>query len=179
MIGDEKFLELEFQHFFLDNFPKVKTFAKLLLKSEIDAEDLAQDVFLKLWSHPEIWHDKTKELDNYLFIMTKNMVLNSFKHQKVEDEYQNDLFSNEQLIELSEREDVLDHVFYKEMLLALRLTLERMPERRRTIFEMSRFKGMSNKEIAEKLDLSVRTVEHQVYLALTELKKILLFLIFL
>ena len=66
-----------------------------------------------------------------------------------------------------------------EMLLVVRLTLEKMPERRRLIFELSRFKGLSYKEIAEKLNVSIRTVEHQVYLALIELKKVLLFLFFL
>ena len=53
-----------------------------------------------------------------------------------------------------------------------------MPERRRMIFEASRFQGLSNKDIAEKLGVSIRTVEHQIYLALIDLKKILLFLVF-
>ena len=46
------------------------------------------------------------------------------------------------------------------------------------IFEASRFQGLSNKDIAEKLGVSIRTVEHQIYLALIDLKKILLFLVF-
>lgn len=64
------------------------------------------------------------------------------------------------------------------MLLIIQLTLEKMPKRRRLIFELSRFRGLSHKEIADKLDVSIRTIEHQVYLALIELKKVLLFFIF-
>ena len=64
------------------------------------------------------------------------------------------------------------------MLLVIRLTLEKMPERRRLIFDLSRFKELSYKEIAERLNISIRTVEHQVYLVLIELKKVLLFFIF-
>ncbi len=56
----------------------------MLLKSEADAEDVAQDVFCKLWMQPELWLDNDKELDNYIFIMTRNIVLNIFKHQWVE-----------------------------------------------------------------------------------------------
>ncbi len=63
-------------------------------------------------------------------------------------------------------------------LLALN-TIERMPEQRKKIFKMSRFDGKKNKEIAEELNLSTRTVERHIYLALTELKKVvLLFFLF-
>ena len=106
------------------------------------------------------------------------MVLNIFKHQKVEDDFRDDQLSCEDLSEISGRDDILDDVYYKELLLLLQLTLKRMPEKRRTIFKMSRFQHLSNKEIADKLGLSVRTVEHQIYLSLTELKKIIYFFIF-
>ena len=165
-------IELKFQRFFISNFPKVKNYAQLLLKSEVDAEDVAQDIFCKLWLQPEIWLDNENELDNYLFIMTRNIILNIFK-------YQEGYLEKTVLHELIEGEDALNNIYYEEMLLVVRLTLEKMPERRRLIFELSRFKGLSYKEIAEKLNVSIRTVEHQVYLALIELKKVLLFLFFL
>lgn len=82
------------------------------------------------------------------------------------------------LYELTEKEEILNSVYYKEMLLIIQLTLEKMPKRRRLIFELSRFRGLSHKEIADKLDVSIRTIEHQVYLALIELKKVLLFFYF-
>ena len=53
------------------------------------------------------------------------------------------------------------------------LAIERLPKRRKRIFRMSRLDGMSNKEIAEALGLSTRTVEHQIYLALRELRRII------
>lgn len=75
-------IELKFQRFFISNFPKVKNYAQLLLKSEVDAEDVAQDIFCKLWLQPEIWLDNENELDNYLFIMTRNIILNIFSISK-------------------------------------------------------------------------------------------------
>lgn len=179
MENNVKQIELKFHHFFINNFPKVKNYASMLLKSEIDAEDVAQDVFCKLWLQPEIWMDNEQDLDNYLFIMTRNIILNIFKHQEIEQEYQEGYLERTVLRELMESEDTLKNIYYEEMLIVIRLTLEKMPARRRLIFELSRFKGLNYKEIADKLKISIRTVEHQVYLALIELKKILLFLFFL
>ena len=178
MENDDRQIELKFQKFFTANFPKVKNFAQMLLKSEAEAEDVAQDVFCKLWLQPEIWLDTDKDLDNYLFILTRNIVLNIFKHQQIEQEYQDEVVERTFLYELTEKEEILNNVYYKEMLMIVQLTLEKMPKRRRLIFKLSRFKGLSHKEIADKLDVSIRTIEHQVYLALIELKKVLLFFIF-
>lgn len=170
--------EMKFQRFFTANFPKVKNFAMMLLKSEAEAEDVAQDVFCKLWLQPEIWLDNDKELDGYIFIMTRNIILNIFKHQQIEQEYQEEAFDKAILYELTDREEILNNVYYKELLMIVQLTLEKMPKRRRLIFELSRFRGLSHKEIAEKLDVSIRTIEHQIYLALIELKKTVLIFIF-
>lgn len=179
MENNDRQIELKYQRLFTTSFPKVKNFARMLLKSEADAEDVAQDIFCRLWLQPEIWLDNERELDDYLFIMTRNVIMNIFKHQQVEYEYQESVFEKTLLAELTENEDILKNIYYNEMLLAIRLTLEKLPERRRMIFELSRFQGMNYKEIAEKLGVSVRTVEHQVYLVLVELKKVLFFIFFL
>lgn len=170
--------EEEFQDFFTLNFPKVKHFAKMLLKSEEDAEDVAQDIFLKLWMQPEIWQGK-QDMDGYIYSMTKNLILDRFKHIHVEREYLNVVVPDTLLSELVGENYVLERMYYKDIQLLVRLTLERLPEKRVQIFRMSRFMRLSNKEIAERLDLSVRTVEHQIYLVLAELKKTLFFLFFL
>lgn len=66
MENNDRQIELKFQKFFTANFPKVKNFAQMLLKSEAEAEDVAQDVFCKLWLQPEIWLDTDRDLDNYI-----------------------------------------------------------------------------------------------------------------
>ena len=172
-------MEKDFQSFFTTNFPKVKNFARRLLKSDEDAEDVAQDVFCKLWQQPEIWQTPNDKLDGYIFVATRNIILNMFKHQRIEQDYQADFAENAILCEIIEDDQALKNIYYKELLMILRLALAKMPERRRVIFEASRFQGLSYKDISEKFGVSIRTVEHQVYLALIDLKKILLFLIFL
>ena len=65
---------LRFKKFFDLNFPKVKTFAWQLLKSEEDAEDIAQDIFVKLWEKPDLWLEREK-LDSYLYTVVRSIRL--------------------------------------------------------------------------------------------------------
>lgn len=85
--------------------------------------------------------------------------------------YQEKIIEKTLIDELFQSEDTLNPIYYKEAQLIIKLVLERLPEQRRMIFEMSRFKHMSNLEIAEKLNISKRTVEHHIYLTLLEIKK--------
>lgn len=82
------------------------------------------------------------------------------------------------LEEITEFKDPLNEIYVQELQLLLRLSLEQLPDKRRQIFEMSRFENLSNNEIAERLNLSVRTVEQHIYLVLKDLKKLFLIAIF-
>lgn len=62
-------------------------------------------------------------------------------------------------------------------MLLVELALNQLPPRRKQVFEMSRIEGLSHKEIAEKLQIPVRTVEDHIYKTLTELRKVLMFVI--
>lgn len=168
----------EFDALFRAHYSSVKHFIYMLLKSEEDAEDLAQDVFIKLWAKYGIWKD-SKEISRYIYTTAKNATINFVKHKRLEEDYCNDQIQESLLKELFVSEDPLNPIYYREAKLALELVIERFPERRRQIFEMSRFKSLSNQEIAAALDISVRTVEHQIYLSLQELKKIVFILFFL
>lgn len=168
--NEYELLNKKFEKFFILNFPKVKNFAYMLLKSEKEAEDIAQDIFMKLWEQPQLWGDHN--IKNYLYTITKNKILNRIKHRKVERLYQQQSVNIQCVEEILE--NPFEQIYYDEILLILKLSLEQMPERRREIFKMNRLQGMKNEEIAQKLHLSIRTVEHHLYLALSELKKILI-----
>lgn len=167
----------KFEKIFLQYFPKVRMFAAALLKSEQEAEDVAQDVFVKLWEQPDLWEGDL--VRSYLYAMVRNHIFNRIKRKNIENKYidtqTNQLFWEE----LVEFKDPLNDIYHEELKLLLKLTLEQMPGKRRKIFEMSRFQHLSNRAIAEKTGLSVRTVEQHIYLALKELKKILFIALFL
>ena len=76
-----------------------------------------------------------------------------------------------------EDSSLLENLYYKEVLLLIKMTLSQLPDRRRQVFEMSRFEGLSHKEIADKLQIPLRTVEDHIYKTLTELRKMLMFVI--
>ena len=167
---------LRFKKFFDLNFPKVKTFAWQLLKSEEDAEDIAQDIFVKLWEKPDLWLEREK-LDSYLYTVVRNHIYNFLKHKAVEYDY---LDVAAEKMQMAERglPTPDDEFCAHELELFVQMALERMPEQRRRIFLMSREEGITSPEIAAKLNISVRTVEQHIYKALQDLKKIVLFLFF-
>ena len=135
--------------------------------------DVLQDVFAKLWTQPEVWLEN-KDIGQYIYDMTKNTTFNFIKRKRLEQSYQEQLSQKYLIEDLLKSEDTLDPIYYKEALLIIRLILDRLPERRRKVFEMSRINNMSNMEIAQALNISVRTVEHQIYLTLLEIKKLFL-----
>lgn len=166
-----------FEEIFIQYFPKIREFAAILLKSEEEAEDVAQDVFVKLWEEPDLWGGDLSK--NYLYTMVKNNVFNRIKRKNIESRYLNLQIDSHGPGELAEFEDPLNEMYRDELHLLLKLALGQMPDKRREVFEMSRFQQLSNHEIAEKMNLSVRTVEQHIYLVLKDLKELLLIAIFL
>lgn len=170
-------LDVRFEQFYAANFPRIKNFARLLTKSEEDAEDIAQNIFLKLWTRPELWQEQ-ENMTSYLYTVTRNEIFNLFKHQKIEHEYEDKMIKAQLIGELCDEDtSLLENLYYKEVLLLIKMALNQLPSRRRQVFEMSRFEGLSHKEIAEKLQIPLRTVEDHIYKTLTELRKVLMFVI--
>lgn len=170
-------LDARFEQFYAANFPRIKNFARLLTKSEEDAEDIAQNIFLKLWTRPELWQEQ-ENMTSYLYTVTRNEIFNLFKHQKIEHEYEDKMIKAQLIGELCDEDtSLLENLYYKEVLLLIKMALNQLPPRRRQVFEMSRFEGLSHKEIAEKLQIPLRTVEDHIYKTLTELRKVLMFVI--
>lgn len=177
MNGKRDDIDARFEQFYAANFPRVKNFARLLTKSEEDAEDIAQNIFLKLWTRPELWEGQ-ESMTGYLYTVTRNEIFNLFKHQKIEQEYESKVIKSQLIGELCDEDtSLLENLYHKEMLMLIELALNQLPPRRKEVFEMSRFDGLSHKEIAEKLQIPLRTVEDHIYKTLTELRKVLMFVI--
>jgi RNA polymerase sigma-70 factor (ECF subfamily) len=167
MFGGNHNLTKEFEVFFIKNYPKVKAFARRLLIKDQDAEDVAQDIFLKIMDKPKIWRDP-EQSDKYLFTMTRNYIFNIIKHRSIERRYETAAFM--ELPVMGELEPV-DKLYAKEIELLVLHAIEQLPPQRKTIFKMSRIEGLSNAQIAERMNLSVRTIKRHIYLALKNIKK--------
>jgi RNA polymerase sigma-70 factor (ECF subfamily) len=144
--------------------------ARRYLNSE-ESRDIVQDVFLRLMERAEEIEIRSS-LRAYLYRSVIHNCLNFLKQKKVREEYALDF--RIRLLEEESRhagEDKGDPLPGKEMLMIIHKSVASLPEKNRRIFEMSRYEGLSHKEIAEKLKISVRTVETQIYRALKVLRQ--------
>ncbi len=129
------------------------------------AEDIVQDLFVGLWiKHRQI--QITNSLKNYLFTSVKNRSLDHLKKEKRKIKKQAILPGREEIPEN------LSSLWFAESELRsiVEISLKKLPPRCREIFELSRFEGLKNQEIADRLNLSKRTVELQVSNALKQLR---------
>lgn len=150
-----------------DNYaPKIHAFIVSYLKNEADAEELLQDVFLKLWEKREQL-DSSKNIKSYLFKISVNLIYDFIRSRNLQHAYR-EYTNNDQTL----RSDSTWHeVVYDDMLDHLRQLVSVMPEQRQRIFKMSKEEGLSSDEIASQLQLSKRTVENQLYRAVSFLKE--------
>ena len=127
------------------------------------AENIVQDTFVTLWSRRKELKDNTN-LASYLFTGAKNNALYRLRDKK----YRQKLFSNAMDVsELNLNADALATVdtssfAFEEIEQIIQETLNSLPPQCRKVFELSRFREMQNKEIAEELNISVRTVEGHI-----------------
>ena len=156
----------QFESLFRSSYVSLVRYAKTLIKDHDTAEEIVQDLFFR------IWQDKEKikiesSLNGYLFRSVHNRCLHFIEHSKVVERHAEEM--SHQLSEI--QESPADILHYKELQAKIAGILERLPERCGKIFYMSRFEGLKYNEIAEKLSVSVKTVEANMGRALKEFRK--------
>ena len=148
-------------------FNKVYAYSLQISKSEQKATDITQDVFLKLWETRQ--SIKTEKcISPYLFRIARNHLVSAYRETANSITYQNYVRYNNS-IEYGPQPDIE----YEEFLRKIRECLSKMPESQRKIVEMSRFKTMSNKEIAAALGLSEQTVKNRLVMGIKFLRDFL------
>jgi RNA polymerase sigma-70 factor (family 1) len=141
---------------------KIYTFIFRSCNSEAIAEDVVQQVFVRLWEKRENL-SSDHSLSTQLFRMSKTIFIDELRKTARSRKYQERL----QLGKESFTEDTLDH---KEALAIVYNAIEQLPPVRKRIFLMSRMEHLSYNEIAEKLSISPKTVENHIALALRYLR---------
>lgn len=161
--GDQNAFEI----LFLKYQPKVIAFLAGFLHDSDAAHDMAQDIFFKIWQNRSKLLN-VRSFQSYIFSMAHNAMCNYFKHSLVSEKY--DL---EQMMRPIIATNPEEKLFADEIQDLISLKVEQMPEKRRNIFKMSRSEGLSNDEIADKLNISRRTVENYLSAALKEIREML------
>jgi len=154
-----------FEQMFKAHYKELHSYANVMLRDEDTAEEIVQSMFLKFWEKRELLNVQTS-IKAYLYKCVYNDSLNYIKHQKVKTKYQD--FAAYTMND--HHEAASSKVELTELQFKLQEALNELPEHCRTIFQMSRFEELKYREIAEQLDLSIKTVENQMGKALKILR---------
>ena len=143
-----------FEALFREYYPLMCELAEYRLKDTDASEEIVQDIFYNIWKNRKKL-SISSSVKSYLLKATHNNCLQYLNHKKTERKYE-DYIRNENKIMRNDPSDVLR---YRELDQKINNTLDKLPGRCREIFTLSRFEGLKYREIAEKLEISVKTVE--------------------
>lgn len=163
----------DFGYLFTTYYPRLRNYALHFVADVDDVEDILQDCFVNLWNRRTMLTGVS--ISSMLFTMVRNGCLNFLKHKAIAEGY------NTQELKLISGSEALynydflgsadEELLYSELQRQIRDVLQHLPERSRQVFVMSRFEGLKNKEIAERLDISVKVVEKHITKALAMLRE--------
>ena len=157
--GDRAAFELLFHAM----YGQLCAYAVRFLNDQDDAEEIVQEVFVRVWQKRE-QIDINYSIKSYLYQSVRNASLNHIKHDRVVREHE------QYELSMGNVKDESDTLVTSELEMRIHDAIEALPEERRRIFIMSRDEGLKYKEIAEKLNISVKTVENQIGRALKSLR---------
>ena len=161
--GDKK----SFDELFEKYYDRYFSFACALLHDADAAEDVLQNVFLKIWIGRDRL-DESRNFESYLLVSVRNEIFDHLRLKYNQTSVRDDVSEKEDAAA-----DIEAGIALTETSAIMNQKISQMPPQRQRIFMMSRYENLSSKEIADRLGLSVRTVDNHIYLALRELKQII------
>lgn len=151
--------EFAFETIYKLYYDKLIHISKNYLNSKENAEEITQNVFLKLWQNI----DGLAELDNvsgYLFTLTKNACLNFLKHEKIKHKHieskKGTILTN--FLHNPTASLILENELHDRIIQSIEL----LPEKCKNVFVQSRFEGLKSEEIAKMFAISKRTVDNHI-----------------
>jgi RNA polymerase sigma-70 factor (ECF subfamily) len=144
---------------------KIFFFSLKQLGSESEAEELVQSVFIRIWENRESL-DPVWPVKSYIYRSAVNYIYNFLKKKSIHDRYISAQAASGEL----QSDPTYEQVFFNDLEKSINSIVSVLPEQQQRIFQLSRNRGLSNKEIARILGISVRTVENQIYRAVKTIK---------
>jgi RNA polymerase sigma-70 factor (family 1) len=141
-------------------------------KSVEDAEDIVQEVFINLWKNRTTIR-QNDTLQSLLFVMAKYKLINAYRSKINNEEYK----GYQELMKIIAVEDTIQRVEYNDSLRQFMDVLSKLPVTQQRVIQLSRFKKLTNKVIAETLSLSEQTVKNQLSIGLKTLREKLLYIV--
>lgn len=147
---------------------KLMAFALTFFADQTIAEEAVQEVFIRIWEKRREL-DESKSFKSYLFQAVKFYMFNYIRDRKASCSYEEvseATFYQENLVE--------KQLHYEELEAAAQLLIGRLPQVQQQVFRLNKLEGLSPQEIANRMNLSKRTIEHHIYLATKTVKSELL-----
>lgn len=148
--------------------PRLQGYALRFVENEEVARDIIQECFLNFWEKRELL--AAVSVTSLLFAMVRNSCLNYLKHRAVVEKHQIEYLAKvageEKLYYADFALDAGYGLLYEELEQQIQKVIDRLPDRCREVFIMSRFRNLKNREIAEQLRISTTAVEKQIAKAL-------------
>ncbi|HJX70975.1 MAG TPA: RNA polymerase sigma-70 factor [Bacteroidales bacterium] len=160
-LGDEDAFDYLFNYY----YPGLVVYADKFLENKHLAEEIVQGVFMKLWQDRR-YIEINSSVKSYLFQSVKYKCLDILKHRKIKNEYARKILNDQE----PANEVTWDTYVESELYVILIREIEKLPPECQKVFRYSRIRNYTNKEIAEKLGISVKTVENQISKALKVLR---------
>lgn len=154
-----------FEMLFKDYYERLCEFGMKYLKSIELAEEVVQDTFYNIWNKRKTLNIRTS-LKSYLYTAVRNNCLQELRTRSLDIKYENYYKSHY----VNDSVSPVDELNAKELNEYIQKALESLPERSRIIFKMSRDEGLKYHEIAEKLSISIKTVEANMGKALKQFR---------
>lgn len=167
--GDESAFERLYRRY----WAKVYHYAGLFIRNPAEQEDLTQQVFLKIWEIKDSL-DEERSLDGLLFIITRNFTFNTYRKSLNHEAVRR---AEELSSEYAASHDVSSSIEAKSLESYISQLVDCLPPRQREAFLLSRSEGLTYKEIAQRMNISVKAVEKNIHLALKFIKSNLYLLI--
>lgn len=166
--GDEQAFESLFKAYYYH----LSRFAWRYVKSKAIAEELVQEVFANIWENRHSW-SPTESLKAYLYQAVKHRALDHLKHEEVRQEYDPKWMKKKENPTINFE----DPRRRKQLRQAINKEIEDLPPRSKMTYKLHRYDGLTYREIAEVMDVSVKTVESQMTRTLKRLRKRLSYLL--
>jgi RNA polymerase sigma-70 factor (ECF subfamily) len=153
--------EAAFEKVFKTYFKGLHAFAYTFVKDDVMAEEIVQNVFFRIWEKKEQLQIDDS-LKSYLYRSVHNESLNHIKHLKVKTSFQLQYSGNME----SSNQDASNQMIATELETEIEKAINELPQQCRIIFQMSRFEQLKYQQIADQLNISIKTVENQMGKAL-------------
>lgn len=162
-----------YEMLFKQTFPRLLGYCRLFVHDQASASDLVQECYVRLWEKRETI-SPMQSVESLLFVMLRNRCLNFLRDQKNDQKEQRIGFIPESELQHLYQLDFTgreEKALEEKLIEAIRLSVAKLPEKRRQVFIKAKIEGKKNREVAAEMGISVKAVEKHLHQAKEQIRE--------